>query len=64
MWRERTGKDVKIAVIDTGMSKSHPDLIVDDGINLTKSISIRAGSGGLNPFSHALFFINFFSNRL
>lgn len=33
-WDSSTGIDVKIAVIDTGISKNHPDLNVNSGINL------------------------------
>lgn len=34
VWGEKTGEGVKIAVIDTGISKTHPDLAVNGGINL------------------------------
>jgi minor extracellular protease Epr len=34
IWGERTGEGVKIAIIDTGISKTHPDLSVNGGINL------------------------------
>ncbi len=33
-WNNSTGKNVKIAVLDTGISNSHPDLTVSGGINL------------------------------
>ncbi len=33
-WNNSTGKNMKIAVLDTGISNSHPDLIVSGGINL------------------------------
>ncbi len=33
-WNNSTGTNVKIAVLDTGISNSHPDLIVSGGINL------------------------------
>ena len=33
-WNNSTGKNVKIAVLDTGISSSHPDLTVSGGINL------------------------------
>jgi len=33
-WDSSTGSDVKIAVIDTGISKNHPDLNVNSGVNL------------------------------
>ncbi|VVB91167.1 Tk-subtilisin [uncultured archaeon] len=33
-WNNSTGKNVKIAVLDTGISDSHPDLTVSGGINL------------------------------
>lgn len=33
-WNNSTGKNVKIAVLDTGISNSHPDLAVSGGINL------------------------------
>lgn len=33
-WNNSTGKNVKIAVLDTGIGNSHPDLIVSGGINL------------------------------
>ncbi|MCX9010947.1 MAG: S8 family serine peptidase [Candidatus Methanoperedens sp.] len=33
-WINSTGKNVKIAVLDTGISNSHPDLNVSGGINL------------------------------
>ncbi len=33
-WNNSTGKNVKIAVLDTGISNNHPDLTVSGGINL------------------------------
>ncbi len=33
-WNNSTGKNVKIAVLDTGISSTHPDLTVSGGINL------------------------------
>lgn len=33
-WNSSTGKNVKVAVLDTGISDSHPDLTVSGGINL------------------------------
>jgi subtilisin family serine protease len=33
-WKNYTGTNVKIAVLDTGISNSHPDLTVSGGINL------------------------------
>lgn len=33
-WNNSTGKSIKIAVLDTGISSSHPDLTVSGGINL------------------------------
>lgn len=33
-WNNSTGTNVKIAVLDTGISNSHPDLTVSGGINL------------------------------
>lgn len=33
-WNNSTGNNVKIAVLDTGISSSHPDLTVSGGINL------------------------------
>lgn len=33
-WNNSTGKNVKIAVLDTGISSNHPDLTVSGGINL------------------------------
>lgn len=33
-WNNSTGKSIKIAVLDTGISNSHPDLTVSGGINL------------------------------
>ncbi|TRZ87279.1 MAG: hypothetical protein D4R88_09520 [Methanosarcinales archaeon] len=33
-WNNSTGKNVKIAVLDTGISNSHPELTVSGGINL------------------------------
>lgn len=33
-WTNCTGKGVKIAIIDTGISKKHPDLTVSGGVNL------------------------------
>ena len=33
-WNKSTGKNVKIAVLDTGISNNHPDLTVSGGINL------------------------------
>jgi minor extracellular protease Epr len=33
-WNNSTGKNVKIAVLDSGISNSHPDLTVSGGINL------------------------------
>lgn len=33
-WNNSTGNNVKIAVLDTGISNSHPDLTVSGGINL------------------------------
>lgn len=34
MWNNSTGINVKIAVLDTGISSTHPDLTVSGGINL------------------------------
>ena len=34
VWNNSTGKDVKIAVLDTGISSTHSDLTVSGGINL------------------------------
>ncbi|MCZ7382873.1 MAG: S8 family peptidase [Candidatus Methanoperedens sp.] len=34
IWNNSTGKNVKIAVLDTGISSNHPDLTVSGGINL------------------------------
>ncbi len=33
-WNNSTGKNVKIAMLDTGISNSHPDLTISGGINL------------------------------
>lgn len=33
-WNNSTGKNVKIAILDTGISSTHPDLTVSGGINL------------------------------
>lgn len=33
-WNNSTGKNVKIAILDTGISNTHPDLTVSGGINL------------------------------
>ncbi len=33
-WSNSTGKNVKIAVLDTGISNNHPDLTVSGGIDL------------------------------
>ncbi len=33
-WNNSTGKNVKIAVLDTGIGDSHPDIVVSGGINL------------------------------
>jgi minor extracellular protease Epr len=33
-WNNSTGKNVKIAVLDTGIGNNHPDLTVSGGINL------------------------------
>src|SRR5665648_346388 len=38
-WATTTGNGVKIAIIDTGISKKHPDLIVSGGINLVGTSS-------------------------
>lgn len=34
VWNNSTGKNVKIAVLDTGISSTHPDITVSGGINL------------------------------
>jgi len=38
-WATTTGNGVKIAIIDTGISKTHPDLTVSGGINLVGTSS-------------------------
>lgn len=40
-WDTTTGRGVKIAIIDTGISKKHLDLIVSGGINLVGTSSNR-----------------------
>lgn len=40
-WYNSTGEGIKIAVIDTGISKKHPDLNVAGGVNLINSSNIR-----------------------
>lgn len=40
-WATTTGRGVKIAIIDTGISKTHPDLTVSGGINLVGTSSSK-----------------------
>ena len=40
-WATTTGNGVKIAIIDTGISKKHPDLTVSGGINLVGTSSSK-----------------------
>lgn len=40
-WNNSTGKNVKIAVLDTGISNSHPDLTVSGGVNLVGTSSSK-----------------------
>ena len=40
-WNNTTGSGVKIAIIDTGISRKHPDLTVSGGINLLGTSSSK-----------------------
>jgi len=41
IWNNTTGSGVKIAIIDTGISRKHPDLTVSGGINLVGTSSSK-----------------------
>jgi minor extracellular protease Epr len=54
-WNNTTGSDVKIAIIDTGISRKHPDLTISGGINLIGTSSSKKWNDdtAMAPMLHA-----------
>lgn len=52
-WRIQTGsKNVKVGVIDTGISKDNPDLIDNYSEDLSYGVGLLAGDPGVDPNGH------------